>query len=173
MTINKNIIIHFFHYLWLTLGLVIVFFVISQGIYTKRSLEYNLDFSKPLTKNIVGWYPENRIANFSEDSIGTTFNLRGEPVYMKIYTPIDFSQLTISGGIYTNSSNNINLGLRQQDGSWEFQKIDLFDNNFSSHYDLASAQTKYNQLEIILSAPDLNNTSTISLLNNWSITLNR
>src|SRR3989339_671182 len=110
MTINKNIIIHFFHYLWLTLGLVIVFFVISQGIYTKRSLEYNLDFSKPLTKNIVGWYPENRIANFSEDSIGTTFNLRGEPVYMKIYTPIDFSQLTISGGIYTNSSNNINLG---------------------------------------------------------------
>ena len=173
MAINKNIIIHFFHYFWIALGLGLILFIISQAIYTKRSLEYMLDFSQPLTQNIVGWQPENRVVNLSSGSLDNVFSLAGEPVYMKIYIPIDFSQLTISGGIYTSGSSNINLGLRQKDGSWKFKKVDLFDQSFSSTFDLAGAQTKNNQLEIILSVPDLNNTSTVSLVNNWSVILSR
>ncbi|MFA6307565.1 MAG: hypothetical protein WCS88_00030 [Patescibacteria group bacterium] len=163
--INKNIIIQFFRYLWVAIGIVIILFILSQAIYTKRNLEYNLDFSKTITKDIKSWYPEQRLNN--------VFELLAEPVYMKIYTPIDFERLTVSGGIFSPAENDIKLGIKQNDGSWDFQQIEIVDDYFSNVFDLTNAQIKNNQLEMILSIPNMTSSARISLKNNWKLILSR
>jgi len=168
---NKKIIRQFFRYLWIALGAMLIFFVFSQAFYTKRSLEYNLNFSESLSRNIRGWYPEQRLTNLSVSSIANAFDVIAEPVYMKIYTPINFEEMIIKGTVYPHHLENINLGLKQQDGSWDLKKIE--DNDFSISFDLTDAQIKNNQLEIILSMPDLLSPARLSLIDNWQIILRR
>lgn len=165
---NKKIIIQFFHYLWIVMGLAIVFFVLSQAIYTKRSLEYNLNFSESISRNIRGWYPEKRI---SSTPIVNNFSVLAEPIYMKIYSPIDFKQMSVKGAIYFEGAEDINLGLKQKDGSWDFKKIE--DQDFFINLDLTKAQIRNNQLEIILSIPDIASSTELSLIDNWQIILSR
>ena len=162
---NKNIIIQFFRYLWIAIGMAIILFILSQAIYTKRNLEYDLDFSKTVSRDIRGWYPEQRLNNI--------FELLAEPVYMKIYIPIDFDSLTVSGGISVQSENNINIGMKQNDGSWDFQQLEIVDDYFSSIFDLDDAQIKNNQLEMILSIPNMTSSDKITLKNNWKLILIR
>lgn len=169
MTVNKDIIIDFFRYLWIVLGVAVLLFVLSQAIYTERVLEYDLDFSRSLSRDIRGWYPDSRIKN----ETGDNFQIVGEPVYMKIYIPVNFLKMQISGSLYLNNIKDVNLGLRQKDGSWKFRKLDLIDNNFFVDFDLINAQTKNNQLELILSIPDLSDSADVSLINNWKIILTR
>ena len=66
----------------------------------------------------------------------------------------------------------IRLGLKQADNSWQWQTIPSHD--FLLEFDLNNAKVSRNKLELILSASDLhNNTSTVYLLNNWQIILQR
>lgn len=169
---DKGIIIHFFRYLWIAIGLAVILFVLSQAVFTKRILQYNLDFSQSVSQDILGWYPESRII-FSPLSGDDIFGLAGEPIYMKIYTPIKFKNLNINGSIFSNQAEDIRLGLRQNDGSWYFQKLELIDNYFSADFDLAKAQIRNNQLEIILSVPKLFAPHPVSLENNWKVILSR
>ena len=173
MDINSKLIVRFFRYLWIVLGAVIIFFALSQGIYTKRSLEYELDFSQSLSKDIRGWYPESRLTNMSFSSIYGAYDVIGEPIYMKIYSPADFDLMTVEGSIYPYHTDNVRLGLRQEGGGWYFNEI--VGNDFSISFDLENAQIKNNELEIILSLPDMVSESKVraSLINNWKITLSR
>lgn len=173
MTGNNTIIIQFFRYLWIAIGLAVILFVLSQAVFTKRVLHYNLDFSQGISRNIRGWYPESRISSVSVSSVSDSFDLVGEPAYMKIYTPIQFKNLNINGDIWPHQEEDIRLGLRQDDGSWEFKQLEIIDNFFSIDFDLNTAQIKNNQLEIILSVPNMVNPSRVSLANNWKITLSR
>jgi len=168
MSIDKEVIIKFFRYLWVFLALILILYIISQAFYTKRSLQYNLDFSRAVTKDITGWYPESRLAL----SAGS-YEILAEPLYMKIYSPVNFNDLTISGGIESQLSEDIRIGLRQNDGSWDFQNINITDGIFSNTFYLENAQLKNNQLEIILSIPSLENKDSLLLVNNWKIVLNR
>lgn len=170
---NKKIIIQFFRYLWIAIGVIIIFFVLSQAFYTKRSLEYNLNFSESNTQNIRGWYPEIRISDVSITSVNNTFDIIAEPLYMKVYTPINFERLTIQGGILPHQEEDIRLGLKQTDGSWDFKKIEVIDFYFSTSFDMANAQIKNNQLEIILSIPNMTSPARVSLVDNWQVILSR
>lgn len=173
MALNKSIIVRFFRYLWIAISVAVILFVLSQAIYTKRTLEYYLDFSKPVSKDIRGWYPEIRLSEVSIASQSGAFDLVAEPVYMKIYTPIDFKNMNINGGIFPHQEKDIRLGLRQTDGSWEFKNIVIENFQFSSDFDLSNAQIRNNQLEIILSVPGMQNPSRVSLVNDWKIILSR
>jgi hypothetical protein len=165
---NKKLIIQFFHYLWIVMAVAFVFFVLSQAFYTKRSLEYHLNFAEPISKDSRVWYPEQRIKS---DSSADIFEILAEPLYMKIYSPIDFKQMSVKGTIHFQGIDNINLGLKQLDGSWDYKKITSQD--FFMNFDLSTAQTENNQLEMILSIPDIASSTELSLINNWQVILTR
>ncbi|MCD4760926.1 hypothetical protein K8R42_03450 [bacterium] len=147
-------------------------------------MSYKLDFHQSLSRDIVGWYPESRISQASFLSIDGV-GLVAEPVYMKIYSPIDFEIMTVEGSIDTRGQEDVKLGLKQTDGSWDFKQIKnkpstfieeskkVRGKDFSISFDLDQARVKRNQLELILSAPALSNTSSLGLVNNWQIILNR
>lgn len=162
----KNIGIRMiFRYIWLIIALAILLYVLTQGIYTQRTLVYQPDFSQSITKDITGWYPEVR-GNFEKGR----FNILSEPLYLKLYMPIDFDTLTVEGSLdYTDET--IRLGLRQVDGQWDWQ--DIQSQNFSLTYNLKNVQVKSNQVEIILSIPDLSATSSVALDNNWKFSFER
>ena len=170
MKINKDIIIQFFRYLWIVAAIILVFFIVSKSFYTKRTLEYDLDFSQSISKNITGWYPEQRLIYSHYSSMLNSYDAIGEPLYMKIYTPIDFENMNITGTII-HGSREVKLGLKQVDGSWYYQQI--IDNNFDLSFDLTNAQIKNNQLEIILSIPGAVEPFRVNLANNWQIIFNR
>ncbi len=97
-------------------------------------------------------------------------NILGEPLYMQVYIPIKFDILTIEGGI-DYAGGNIKLGLKQQDGSWQFK--DISSSDFSLSWTLDNAQIKRNKIEMILSISDLHPTSTLYLMNNWHLKFSR
>jgi len=169
MLADKKLVIYFFRYLFLALAMALVLFILSRAIFTARTLSYNLDFNSALSQDIVGWYPESRV-ELVASSTQSALHILAEPIYLKIYSPVDFQTLTISGAVDKNNKD-INIGLRQKDGSWFFQPIT--NNNFRLDFDLSQAQIKRNQLEIILAIPQLGKDSGVSLVNNWTITLNR
>lgn len=171
MSFNQKLIIKVFRYIWLAGALFLILFILHKGIYTKRDLVYDLDFSQSLTRDIRGWYPESRFTRSSSSSIRDAYDVIGEPLYMKIYVPVDFDLMTVTGSFYFDNDATVRLGLKQKDGSWQWQ--DIKDKDFSLSFDLKNAQTKNNQLEIILSLPEISDVSVASLVNNWQITLSR
>jgi hypothetical protein len=171
MKINKNIIIQFFRYLWIAIAIVIIFFILNQAFYTKRTLEYNLNFSESISKDIRGWYPEQRLTNLSISSIAYAYDVVAEPLYMKVYIPIDFETMNIQGSLQAHKMDDIRLGLKQIDGSWNYKQVPS--NDFDLDFDLTNAQIINNQLEIILSIPGLASPDRVSLMNNWRIILSR
>jgi hypothetical protein len=169
MILGKNSIIYFFRYLWLAMALVVILFVLNKAIFTKRILVYNLDFYKPLSRDVVGWYPEQRISHDSDKS-KETFRLLAEPVYLNVYSPIDFESMTLEGDMDAGGQE-VNLGIRQKDGSWQFKSVEAA--SFSLDFDLSSASIKRNQLELILSLPNMTSTSSVYMINDWKIILKR
>ncbi len=172
MSKMQKIIVRIWRYFWLAAGLLVVLFVLSRAIYTQRNLLYQPDFTKSITANIRGWYPESRLSAISSASVAAV-DLIAEPVYLKVYSPVDFEIMTIEGSIYPYLADDkeIKLGLRQSDGSWDFKNI--VNQDFSLSFDLSQAQIKSNQLELILSIPDMSTGDRISLANNWQIILSR
>lgn len=164
MQLKRKNILRIWRYGWMIVGLVLIIFVLSKGIITSRSVTYQLDFRETIGPDITGWYPEKR-THFEGDSL----QLLAEPIYMKVYSPIDFEHLSLDGQMYP-VDKNIRLGLKQKDGSWQYQNIDS--EYFSLNFDLSEALVRRNQLEFILSVPDMA-TSTISLKNNWRLILAR
>lgn len=165
--LNKpGIIIYIFRVLWIILGISLVFYVISQNVYTKRSLLYNLDFAKNISRDLNGWYPASRTKWQAQDQV---LLVKGQPIYLRAYLPIDFNILTVKGNLVTNTS--VRLGLRQNDGSWFYKDVPSGD--FVLSYSLDQAKLDRRSLELILSAPELNSSSTVVLPNNWQLLLER
>lgn len=168
MRISKILVINTFKHIWLIIAFSLLVYILSSSIITKRTLVYDIDFNNILTKDIYGFYPEIRTV-FLQDS--KELEVREEPLYLKLYLPIKFDTLTIKGDLEL-FSEEILLGLKEKDNSWYFQNIR--EESFSLEYNLDNALVKNNKLELILSIPDLNNsTSTIKLYNNWQLILNR
>ena len=161
---SKRIVI-FFRYLWIALALAVVLYIISQAVVTSRTIKYNLDFSESITRDITGWYPEVRTS-----FLNGGLELKSEPLYLKIYSPIDFKNLKIKGSLNFNEED-VRLGLKQSDSTWYFKNIT--EENFSLVFDLSEAQVKRNKLELILSIPDLKSDSGIYLNNDWQVELQR
>ena len=173
MKFDTKLIIRIWRYIWLLAGLVLILFIISKAIFTQRILIYNLDFSQAISTDIRGWYPESRISQLSllsRDGV----DLIAEPVYMKVYSPVDFDLLTIEGSLKPFSPHgeqDIKLGLKQQDNSWDWQNID--DNDFVLNFDLENARVYRNELEFILSVPTMVDQARLGLVNNWQITFSK
>ena len=168
MTIKRNSFIKVLRYIWWLAGLIIILFIIGQNIITERVINYRIDLSDSITSNLTGWYPESRLAyNPSTNQA----QVLAEPLYLQIYQPIHFNTLSIEGSLEF-IDQDIRLGLKQTDNSWLWQTISNQD--FLLEFDLDNAKISSNKLEFILSAQDLhNNTSTVNLLNNWQIILQR
>lgn len=166
MTITHRHIILFFRYLWLILAFSLLMYVISNNIITQRDWSYSLDFSESISRDTKGWYPEARVKYLSDDKL----LIKGEPIYYQIYMPIEFDTLSIEGNIEFNNET-LNLGLKQKDGSWFWQNINS--NNVALDFPLQNASRKSNKLEMILSVPDLDNSSEIYLKNDWRLNFKR
>ncbi len=168
MTIKKNSFSKILSYIWWLAGLIIILFIISQNIITERVINYQLDLADSITPDLTGWYPEVRLAyNPSIDQA----QILNEPLYLQVYRPVDFETLSIEGSVIF-IDEEIKIGLKQTDNSWQWQDIPSQD--FLLQFDLDNAKITRNKLELILSIPDLhNNTSTVDLLNNWQIILQR
>ena len=168
MTIKKNSFSKILSYIWWLIGLVIILFIVTQNIITERVINYQLDLADSISPDLTGWYPEVRLAyNPSIDQA----QIINEPLYLQVYRPVDFETLAIEGSIGF-IDEDIRLGLKQTDNSWQWQNISSQD--FLLQFDLDNAKVSRNKLELILSIPDLhNNTSTVDLSNNWQIILQR
>lgn len=168
MTIKRKSFVRILRYIWWLAGLIVILFIISQSIITERIINYQVDLSDSIRPDLTGWYPESRLAyNPSLDQA----QLLAEPLYLQIYRPVDFDTLSIEGSI-NFEGQNIRLGLKQKDNSWQWQNIPSHD--FLIQFDLDNAKSYRNKLELILSMPDLHNTtSTVDILNNWQIVLQR
>lgn len=164
MQIKQTTILKAWRYILLVASLVVIIFILSGAIITERTIVYELNFQKTIGPDVTGWYPESR-TSFSENSL----LLLAEPIYLKVYSPIDFDRLSIEGQLYP-VDKTIRLGLKQTDGSWQYQEINS--EYFALNFDLKNVKARRNQLEFILSVPDLA-TSTISLKNNWRLILER
>lgn len=171
---NKKIkLVILLRYLWLSIALIIVASLVFDAMSIKKNLIYELNFHKSISKDIVGWYPESRIAQSPFMSIDVV-ELVAEPVYLKVYAPNNFSTMSVTGSFYTDESldgQDIRLGIKQDDNSWEFQQISTTD--FLLTFDLAKAKKSKNQFELILSVPSLTSEQGIPLINNWQIKFQR
>lgn len=165
MFINQRIVILFFRYLWIAVAVAVLLFLLKQAFYTKRTLSYDLDFSSYRDRNIEGWYPEQRSI-----FVNNRLHILSEPLYMKVYSPINFEKLNIRGQM-DFTSTTVRLAMRQKDGYWYWQNIDS--QNFDLIFDLDNAQKKQNYLEFILSMPDMHASSSVYLYNNWQLDLKR
>lgn len=171
---NKKIkLVMILRYLWLSIALIIVVSLIFDAMSVKKTLLYQLDFHQGISKDITGWYPESRIAQSSSVSIDAV-DLVAEPVYLKVYAPNKFSSMSVTGSFYIDESlgeQDIRLGIRQEDNSWEFKQISV--NDFLLTFDLAKAKKSKNQFELILSISSLTSEQRIALINNWQIKFQR
>jgi len=170
---NNIKIVLILRYLWLALSAVLIIFVIFNFFSVKAIVTYNLDFSQSVGRDIVGWYPESRISYRSSLPFEGV-DLLAEPVYLKLYAAGDFELMTVSGSVITSDlypNQDVRLGLRQQDGSWQFQSIDKRD--FLVNFDLTQAKKYRNQFEMILSVPTMTGDEKLTLLNNWQIVLKK
>lgn len=165
MNNRRQVVILIFRLLgWLAASLVIIY-VWGQNVRNPRVWTVGADWSRPLTANTMGWYPESRVSLQND-----LLSIKAEPLYWQLYLPDDYRQLTVSGSIVT-SSEPIRLALRQKEGREEWQ--DIAPANFSVVYDLSQAQVKRNKIELILSLPNLQASSTVILANDWQFTLSR
>lgn len=165
MTNRSQAIVLFFRYLWSLLASILIVYVVSQNTRHPQVFTYQVDWARPLTANTTGWYPESRVS-FQNNLL----TIKAEPLYWQMYRPDDYKQLSVSGSVAT-SSEPIKLALRPKDGSWQWQ--DLNPPNFSVVYDLRNAQIKRNKLELILSVPSLQASSTVILANDWQFIFSR
>lgn len=152
-------------YVFWVLAAGIIFYIISQNIVVAREVAYNLDFKNSISPDITGWYPESRVFFDSENNI---MQLLGEPVYLQAYIPWRGQSVLVKGS-WSEYQPGLRLGLRQQDGTWQFS--DILSADFELPFDMQSAQIKQNKIEFILSAPDLS--QPLMLENNWQIILSR
>lgn len=163
---RDQIIVYIFRGLWIILALALVFYVVSRNIFTERSLLYNLDFKRELSRDINGWYPSSRTDFILEKN---ALQVNGEPIYLKAYLPVDFRTLTVRGSA-TIGGAGARLGIKQNN-EWFYK--DLPNGDFTLSYGLDQAKLKRRSLEMILSAPDLTATSTVLLDNNWQLYFER
>lgn len=145
--------------IWLILALGLVLFVVAKSVYTARELVYNVDFTHPVSRDSEGWYPESRIS-FSPGA--ENIELLSEPVYLKLYVPIAYQRLIVTGNI-NRGETPISLGVRQRDGQWDYQTIERDD--FILEYDIKLAMRRQNKMEFILSIPEMQDK--IGMANNW------
>ena len=126
MVFKQKYFILFFRYLWLLLALIAIIFIINKNILTDQSLVYQIDLSQAVTTEIEGPYPRNRVLYDSQ------LNVLAEPLYMQAYLPGHFTDLTVSGQLILGEQI-LDLGLKQIDGSWQWQTIDV--ENFEVTFD--------------------------------------
>ena len=155
-----------FRYLFLVLALIIVVYVFQKNLVLSRELVYQVDFSQAITQNIEGPYPSQRtIYNPNQDSL----QILAEPLYLKIYSPIEFNNLKVIGQI-ESAEKNLQIGLKQSDSSWTWQTIEP--GNFAVDFSLAQAKLVAKKLELIFAFPDLAAGDQIQL-NNLQLILQR
>ncbi len=164
MNLKKHSLFKFFHYLWIILASLLIIYIINKNIVIQRELVYKLDFEESITRDITGWYPDIRTV-----TINNELHILAEPLYLKVYTPVQFNNLIIKGEI-DFAEEIIKIGLKQKDNSYLYKDINSKDINLN--FDLENALINGNKLELILSLPDLVKTSNINL-RNWELILKR
>lgn len=163
MKLRKISIVLFFRVLWVTLAVIVLLLLVSKNIYTARLLVYDLDFSDSSTRDYRGWYPETRAIY---QPISDQLAVIGQPVYLKVYLPTQFDTMAVKTSSLLGSST-ARLGLKQKDESWFYKDIDQAD--WSANFDLSQAKIYRNQIELMISVPDLAVGQSIYLNNNWRL----
>lgn len=163
---KQKISLYLFRSLWIILASGLIIYVLSQNVFTKRSLLYNLDFSKNISRDINGWYPSSRVEWQAGDQL---LRVKAQPIYLRAYLPVDFNTLTVKGSHF--ASTTLRLGLKQADGTWFYKDVPSGD--FILSFGLNQAKLQRRSLELSLSAPDLETDTSLYLVNNWQLLLER
>jgi hypothetical protein len=169
MLLDTNKLIHLFRYFWWLLALACCLYVLNANILRARNLNYQFDLSTSLNRDWY-FYPSERTSYQENDQTGDKFlSVLAEPLYLQVYLPVKFEQAQLAG-YWSLSGQDLDIGLKQQDSSWQWQKVT--DDNFSLTFDLAQASTKNNKLEFIFSLPNLSE-SVEAQLHSLSLNLER
>lgn len=165
MLLPKQKIVLLFRYIWLLLAVGIILYIAQQNIVIERQIDYEIDLSQLITRDIEGPYPAHRVSLNPDNTLAVL----AEPLYLQVYTPAKFKTLQVNG-LISLDGETARLGLKQADGSWDWQDIDNDEVNLI--FDLANASVKANKLELIFSFPELNTSGKI-VIKNLGLTLDR
>jgi len=156
MVFKQKYFILFFRYLWLLLALIVVVFIINKNVSTDDQIVYQIDLSQAVTTEIEGPYPRNRVLYDGQ------LNILAEPLYMQAYLSGHFTNLAVIGQLVLGEQI-LDLGLKQVDGSWQWQNIKTED--FKVNFDLSNVYLSANKMELIFSLPNLNNRDEVKIKN--------
>lgn len=156
MTWKKKYLILFFRYLWLLLAIAAIVFIINKNVINTKKITYQIDLSRSMTTETEGPYPRTRVL-YDEQ-----LNVLAEPLYLQAYLPGNFTDLTVAGELILGEQI-LDLGLKQIDGTWQWQKIET--NNFSVNYDLTDVFLQRKKIQLIFSLPNLNNQEEVKIKN--------
>jgi hypothetical protein len=166
MLLDSQKIIHLFRYFWLLLALSCALYILSQNIIHSRDLSYQLDLQESINKNLEGLYPSLR-TSYQADT--QSLQILAEPLYLQAYLPVKFKQVQLSGRWLLNNQS-LDIGLKQKDDTWVWQKVNTDD--FVLTFSLDNAKITNNKLEFIFSLPNLTVTDKV-MLKDLLITLKR
>lgn len=149
MLLDSRKIIHLFRYFWLLLAFSCLLYIFSQNMVRARTISYQLDLQKNITRDLEGLYPVTRTSyQVAEQSL----QILAEPLYLQAYLPVKFENVQIVGN-WTLNGQSLAIGLKQKDASWEWQKVTA--EQFSLDFSLKNAQIVNNKLEFVFSLPEL------------------
>ncbi len=148
MLLNQEKIILGWRYFLLLISIILFGYLVQNNFVLSQELTYSVDFKDGLTRDVFGLYPLNR-TNFLPAN--KQLAVLAEPLYLQAYIPDGYSKLSIVGNI--SSPVRADIGLKQSDGSWQWQE--LAKGEFTTGFDLSSAAINNNKLQIIFSFPDL------------------
>ena len=120
---------------------------------------YQVDLSQGITRNIEGPYPETRVYY---DKSAQQLQILAEPLYLQAYLPSSFDQLLVSGSIILGEQI-LSLGLKQDNGSWQWKEVSNGD--FGVSFALDNVYLRRNKLELIFSLPNLAEPNQVQLQN--------
>ncbi len=166
MLLDAQKIIHLFRYFWLLLAFSCGLYILSQNIIHSRDLSYQLNLQENISQNLEGLYPVQR-TSYQADT--QSLQILAEPLYLQAYVPVKFKQVQLSGHWFLNNQI-LDIGLKQKDATWVWQKVS--NDDFVLTFALDNAQITNNKLEFIFSLPNLTPTDQV-MLKDLVITLKR
>ena len=100
MLLPKQKIVLLFRYIWLLLAVVVILYIAQQNIVIERQIDYKIDLSQSITRDIEGPYPVHRVSLNPDNTLAVL----AEPLYLQVYTPTRILQKRC--GTYQEPTNS-------------------------------------------------------------------
>lgn len=160
MSLTAQRIRRYFFYFWLSLAIVLLFFILNQNIKLGDKWSYDLDLSQAMHRDWYGPYPETRTMYIEKSNY---LQVLAEPLYWQLYLPKKYKTLILRAKIINTNQQPISIGLKQKDDAWEMKE--LRDEQSALEFSLKNAKIKNNRLEFIMSLPEISTDKQIFIEN--------